>query len=208
MKTVVISMGQEYLSKRKETRDFIDNKIIEFFKIYLKYDVIPVNNFSSNKLYFQKKKTEHLLKKISVSAIVLSGGQDFGTSILRDKTEIYLIQYALEKKIPLIGICRGMQVINIFFNGTLKKIKKHVNKKNKIFNEKNKFLKAIRCFHRNGIKKLGKGLKSKYFSKDGEIEAFEGKNKKILGIMWHPERNRVFSKFDINLISKFLKKKI
>ncbi len=43
----------------------------------------------------------------------------FGTSLNRDNTEFQLIKDAHEKNIPIFGICRGMQLLNVYFNGTL-----------------------------------------------------------------------------------------
>ena len=43
----------------------------------------------------------------------------FGTSLERDKTEFELIKNAYEKNIPIFGICRGMQLLNVYFNGFL-----------------------------------------------------------------------------------------
>lgn len=205
MKKIAISMGQEYLDKRKEKRDFIDVKIVNFLKICFDCDVYLINNFfnvdskkKNNKYFF------NFLERHKINIVILSGGQNYGENILRDNTEIQLINYAIKKKIKLIGICRGMQMINLFFKGSLKKIKNHIRTQNTIVSIDKKNKKKIKCFHGNGIKTLGLNLDELYRSLDGEIEAFIHKNKNILGIMWHPERNKVFEKSDIKLFKKFL----
>ena len=45
------------------------------------------------------------------------------------------MEYCLKNKIPIIGICRGAQLLNIIFKGSIKKVKNHVNKKHQIFGE-------------------------------------------------------------------------
>ena len=60
--------------------------------------------------------------EIKLSGIVLSGGDDIGKYALRDKSEILLIKYSLKKKIPIFGICRGMQIISKYFKINLKKV--------------------------------------------------------------------------------------
>lgn len=198
-------MGQEFLTQRKENRDFIDTKLIEFLKNCYDCDVYLVHNFFNIK---SKKKNKinffDFLDRHRINLIILSGGQNVGQNTLRDNTEVELINYAVKKKIKLVGICRGMQIINLYFKGSLKKIKKHVRTKNKIISSDNKITKIVKCFHGNGIKKLGSNLQELYLSKDGQVEGFINKSKNILGIMWHPERNRKFKKSDIKLFKQFL----
>ena len=49
-----------------------------------------------------------------------------------DLLDYKVIKHSIENKIPLLGICRGLQIINVYFNGTLKSLKndKHLNSKN------------------------------------------------------------------------------
>ena len=92
------------------------------------------------------------------------------------------------------------------FNGELKKVKGHVANKIKIYSKLTKKKREVKCLHSNGIKKIGKNLNEIYRSNDGMIEAFKGDNHRILGIMWHPERNKKVSNEDIKLFKECLKK--
>ena len=204
MKKIAISMGQEFIKERNETRDFIDAKLIEFLKKCFNCDIFLINNFFYKKRIIRPKELSNFLNRHNINVIILTGGQNYGDNKLRDSTEVHLIKHALKKNISLVGICRGMQVINLFFNGKLKSIKNHVRTKNTIVSKNGKKLRKIKCFHGNGIKKLGKNLEEIYKSIDGEIEAFQHVKKKILGIMWHPERNKYFKNNDLNLFKKFL----
>jgi gamma-glutamyl-gamma-aminobutyrate hydrolase PuuD len=205
MKTIAISMGQQFIKDRNETIDFIDKKLIEFVSLQLNYEVILISNFIQKNLTKQKKNLNLLLQSNKIKGIILSGGQDVGTNKLRDKTEITLIDFAIKNKIPLIGICRGMQLINFYFKGELKKVTGHVANTVKIYSILTKKKREVKCFHSNGIKKIGKNLIEIYRSDDGTIEAFKGEKHRILGVMWHPERNQKLSTEDIKLFTECLK---
>ena len=62
----------------------------------------------------------------------------------------------------------------------------------------------VNSYHDYAIYDLNKDLYSLATAKDGTHEAFININKKILGIMWHPERNKIFKKTDIKLIKEYL----
>ena len=197
MKKALITQRYEKIGIHQEKRDNVDvrlSKIIEkigYFPFFLPNE-LNLNNY---------------IKKINPDAIILSGGGNPNKKDLRQKNEINLLKYSLKKKIPILGICRGAQQINLFCKGKLIKLKNHVRKKNKLAGPivKNKIIK-VNCYHDFGIvkKNLGNNLKILATSKDGSIECFEHKKNKWLGIMWHPERNKIFSRFDISLIKKII----
>lgn len=97
---------------------------------------------------------------------------------------------------PVIGICRGIQIINVYFGGSLiQHIDGHTEGAlHNIDIDKNSFLyKAykkekikVNSYHHQVIDKLGKGLKAVAISEDGYIEAIEGNN--IYAVQWHPEK--------------------
>lgn len=199
-KKIVISQRLEKIGPFKELRDNID---LRFIQLVEKIGCIPI--LVPNKL----KNTSQYLKISKPNGIILtSGGNPFEKN-LRKKTEENLIKYALKKKIPLLGICRGAQSINLYFNGTLTKIKSHVRKNHfiegKLFNNKIRF--KVNSYHDYGIKNkdLGKKLKILFKADDQSIEAFQNENKKIMGIMWHPERRKKIQKIDLKILKKFFR---
>ena len=138
------------------------------------------------------------LEDMQVQGLILSGGDNIGDSQDRDETEQKIINYSLEKKIPLIGICRGMQVINTFFGGTIETLEnsKHVGDHHFVSLNKNfaSFLHTeklqVNSFHNNVIKQknLGKNLEPFAMANDNTIEGFYHTELPIVGVMWHPER--------------------
>ena len=159
-----------------------------------------------------------------LDALIISGGYDVSPSLYgqephkklhetchkRDSYEIALIEKAVANNIPILGICRGMQLLNVFFGGNLyqdlscigESIIQHIQKSDitecthsvdliddthlkKIFNSN-----SIRTnsLHHQAINKLAEGFKISAVSKDGIIEGFEKIGHDFLiGVQWHPE---------------------
>lgn len=130
------------------------------------------------------------------------------TDYPRDLYEIALIKKATQKNIPIFGVCRGLQVINVAFGGTLyqdlsyapQKILLHSQKERRecashtINIQENSFLYPIfqdrgyvNSFHHQAIDRLGKGLKAVAYSEDRMIEAIEHISLPITAVQFHPE---------------------
>ncbi len=170
---------------------------------------------------------EALKEMGNVSGLILSGGPDvhpgrFGKSsdssrceieLDRDTLEFAVYNFALENKIPILGICRGMQLINVAHRGSLVidlpsdkgTDTLHQNKKpydsfhNIILDESTLFYSIVKLRegivnsnHHQGVDKLGANLRASSWSGDGLIESFEWKNQAnlpwMLAVQWHPER--------------------
>ncbi len=112
-----------------------------------------------------------------------------------DQLDFKIIRYAIQAKKPLLGICRGIQSINVFFGGTLKQnILHHMNENHFIF-WNNQYV-LVNSFHHQSIDVLGKDLLIEAKSQDGEIEIIKHKSLPIYGVQFHPE---LFS-FDMSRI--------
>lgn len=130
-----------------------------------------------------------------------SDGTEYDT--WRDETELFLCRlFAAEKK-PILGICRGFQLINVAFGGTLyQDIQKNLNHSHP--NNTMHPVKAVRgswwynrygesflvnSFHHQAIASPGKDLiPTAYDPVTGIVEAFEHKTLPVTGVQWHPER--------------------
>lgn len=131
----------------------------------------------------------------------------------RDFWEKALLKAAVDKNKPILGICRGCQVINVFLGGSLfqdidsqvKNVLGHhpkgvlgdekyhrisIKKDSELYKIFNREIIEINSFHHQSVKDLGEDLKTVATSNDGIVEAFQSydmdKNY-ILGIQWHPE---------------------
>ena len=151
--------------------------------------------------------------------LILSGGEDIGINIRRDNLEKKLIKYFTRKKKPILGICRGMQVLSIFFGSNLKKlenkhfeyivekVKNHVNTRHECKPQtKDKlFPRSVNSYHNYAIKKCPKDFLVTTKSSDGTIESIKHLKYKWEGWMWHPERDKPFSKCLKNRALKIFK---
>ena len=130
----------------------------------------------------------------------------------RDEFEFKVLDYTEKNKIPILGICRGIQVANVFFGGTLipdittwgkfnhGKMPDKSDRYHEIFIESSSLLSQItnsigglvNSNHHQSIDKIGKGFVVSALSNDGIVEAlerFDPSNKSFaLFVQWHPER--------------------
>jgi N5-(cytidine 5'-diphosphoramidyl)-L-glutamine hydrolase len=207
-KKIGITLRIEKIKKYNEKRDAISHDWVKFLE---KINVIPI--FIPNTL----NNTKQFLEEMKLDGLIMSGGDNKGDDIERDNTEKEIIEFAVKRKIPLLGICRGMQIINNFFGGNQVTTNnmKHVIEHHKIdligdvvqnhFQTKEM---KVNSFHNNIINKnsIGKNLEIFALAEmDNTVEGFYHEKFPILGIMWHPEREQNISK-EIELMKIFYEK--
>lgn len=137
----------------------------------------------------------------------------------RDITEFALLRIATERRLPVFGVCRGMQQLHRFFGGSLSRLlpsESHVATEHAIvFQGRGAYLPhvdqdiVVNSFHQNGIDTPIDCFKILARSVDNVIEAFEHRTHKMVGIMWHPERvNSQAAAIEYNrtLMRRFLEK--
>jgi gamma-glutamyl-gamma-aminobutyrate hydrolase PuuD len=190
----------------EEKRDALSQNWVKFLEIENIIPILIPNNLSDTSSY---------LEEMSIDGIILSGGDNIGDNKDRDNTEKQIIQFGIDNKLPIFGVCRGMQVLNKFFDGKINSNKNndHVSRdhevvilKEIIFNLLNQDRMIVNSYHQNIINHddVGKSLVSfAIHKKDNTVEGFIHKNLPIMGVMWHPERDQN----DI-ILKKFLENKL
>jgi putative glutamine amidotransferase len=158
-----------------------------------------------------------------LDALILAGGADIDPSLYgaepqeetqasnldRDRFEFALASRALERDLPLLAVCRGMELLNVVCGGTLEQ---HVPETERHLHTPGRFRDhevrlepgslaaravgrervAVRSHHHQGVGRLGDGLHASGWSEpDGLIEAFESpSNRYAFGVLWHPEEDQ------------------
>jgi gamma-glutamyl-gamma-aminobutyrate hydrolase PuuD len=200
--------------------DSLENNYIKYFNDYnINIIIVPNLNFDINSI----------TKNINISGIILTGGGDvdpilYGSkrnislniSSLRDRTEYTLLNYAISDNIPVLGICRGMQLINVFFGGKLLKSKNKLHPigvnhditiVDKNISEKlGSNIYQVNSYHEIIIPQKYLSNKLEEFAIDGagNIEGYKHKKMPIWGIQWHPERS---CPADGTLLSEYITKR-
>lgn len=102
-----------------------------------------------------------------------------------DTSERILYEKFIDQKKPIIGICRGLQVINVFQGGSLKNIDEHMDTKHPIkYNGSNHL---VNSYHHQAIDRLGKNIEVLAYSSDNITEVITSEKLKMLAFQFHPE---------------------
>ena len=135
----------------------------------------------------------------SLSGVILSGGNDLNSlnpnplSAMRDEYEVQILMHCLQYNLPLLGICRGAQMIAHYFGAKLELLSGHIGN-HQVFDVRNKEKFEVNSFHNYGIRDLGDCLEALVKSEDCSVEAFKTKHKPIFALMWHIERKNGMEK--------------
>jgi len=160
------------------------------------------------------------MKDLKIEAMIFSNGNGFGEADERDITETRIFDYCIKKRLPILGVCRGFQVLNHLFGGKIEKNiseitgEKHAGTVHEITIEESPYaefakskLLTVNSFHGQGIlmKDVPKSLKVFATTKFGVVEGIYHPTKPIVGIQWHPERNNPSHDFDMKIINSLFK---
>lgn len=212
MKTVGISLS-------------IDEK-----KIYLNRDYVQaILRLGFIPLIISPEMVEEKIDVIveNTSGLIISGGGDINPKFYgeenkacknlvpddRVKAEIKLLKAFIQTEKPVLGICYGMQLMNVFLGGTLlQDIKTEIDHKKgnheiEVFKpfpiEKGIYM--VNSSHHQAVKDVGRELEIFCISKDGVIEGvYHKKHPFFVGVQWHPERD--FSSASVSIWQSFSKK--
>jgi putative glutamine amidotransferase len=163
----------------------------------------------------------------ALDGLVLSGGNDLepegygaeahpatnGTNPARDRGELALLTAALERDLPVLAICRGVEVLNVARGGDLvqhlPEVVGHEEHRAVVgeFSEHpvrvdpasrlGEVRGNVMSHHHQGLGRIGAGLREVAWAEDGVVEALEDPEKPfVVGVLWHPEAGEDQRLFD------------
>ncbi len=172
-----------------------------------------------------------------LDGLILTGGTDVDPALYgqarhpltdeartdRDAWELALLAGAEERRMPVLAICRGLQLVNVARGGTLHqhlpdvlgteryRIGGGVFATNEVVVDANSRLAgrvgagalSVHSYHHQGVDRLGEDLMVTARSDDGLVQAFEStRDGYLLGVQWHPEQNNVDRRLFTGLVAE------
>ena len=190
---VAVTQRVEEVKSYKERRDCIDQRwasLLESFGI----EILPVPNSLSD--------ITNWISGQNINGLILTGGNDLShlpdasnLAVERDVTESLLLDFAKKNNIPVLGVCRGMQMMNFWLGGKMELVDGHIATEHvvsalpdNLWFDHNF---VVNSFHGWGFKpeQLAPELVPLVCAGDGTVEAFKHISLPWFGIMWHPERD-------------------
>jgi N5-(cytidine 5'-diphosphoramidyl)-L-glutamine hydrolase len=194
VKLVAVSQRVDLYPERNERRDALDQRLGAFL---LTADLLPVpipNCFFTGPAESATGSLMAWLEAIDPLGFVLSGGNDIGTLGERDLLEHHLLDYAKENSTPTLGICRGMQMMGVWADTSLKPVASHVRARHELDGE---ISGEVNSYHNLALTQCPPEFAVIARSKDSEIEAIRHSKLPWEGWMWHPEREEPYRSQDI-----------
>ena len=192
MKAVGVTQRVAVVADYGERRDCLDQAWTRFLAAC---DLLPVL------LPNVKDAALALCERAGIDGLVLTGGNDLavlgGDAPERDAVENALLDWAVQRGLPLLGVCRGMQVIQQRFAIPLRRVEGHVAQCQVIRIDGER--KEVNSYHHFAAFDSRPPLEIWAVADDGVVKAIRHSAEPITGIMWHPERSAPFSPADVVL---------
>lgn len=204
MKRIGITQRVEVLDDRGERRDALDQRWSHLLE-GLGVVAVPLPN--------RESLAERYLLDMGLDGVIFSGGSDpiapsacLSPASDRDAFERRLLGLCLNRGVPILGVCRGAQFLNLYFGGSIGPVSNHVRVRHHLKVEANTLglsgVLDVNSFHESGIsqEELSEEFRSLAVCEDGTVEAFYHPSQKVTAILWHPERELTIAHWDRILI--------
>lgn len=200
---VAVTQRIDSVAGRAELRDALDQKLVQWL-VHAGFLPVVVPNTLSGSGDPSEPILENWLQAVQPGALILSGGNDIGEYPARDVTERYLLAWAEAKRVPVLGICRGLQMMAVWAGIDLVKVGGHVGTRHQlaVTARKDEWPAEVNSYHNWGLASCPDGFEVSARAEDGSIEAIRHIELPWEGWMWHPEREASFSLQDIKRLKR------
>ena len=150
-----------------------------------------------------------------LNGFLITGGNNLFEKPERDRTETALIGYSLENNLPVYGVCRGFQIMAHYFGHKITSCRPggHAGTRHKVhlLNDPCKCHEGelvVNSYHDNCARHVDEYTGPLIpFAVDDEdrVEGFRHVERKLMAVMWHPERESPLFDFDVNLVQDFFR---
>lgn len=187
LKLVAVTQRVDVIPDRNERRDALDQRLVRWLSAAGFHTVLVPNVLGG------EAEIGAWLDVVKPQAFVFSGGNDVGRIPERDLTERILLNHAARLAQPVLGICRGMQMMAVFSGGQLTTVKGHINARHGL-----RFSAHAQCdnlptevnsFHAWALDGCPANFEVLAWAEDGGIEVIRHCFLPWEGWMWHPERD-------------------
>ncbi len=195
MKIVAVTQRVSVVPERAERRDCLDQAWPRFLSAC---GLLPllVPNVVEVAL--------ELCAENRIAGLLLTGGNDLaalgGDAPERDSVENALLDLAEPRALPVLGVCRGMQLIQQRCAVPLRRVEGHISAHQTIWIEGRR--EVVNSYHCFGAVETRPPLDAWAVADDGVVKAVRHSSKPITGIMWHPERRLPFAPTDVELFRR------
>jgi N5-(cytidine 5'-diphosphoramidyl)-L-glutamine hydrolase len=207
MRKIAVSQRVEAAAKGAERRDCLDQRWTTVLST-LGLAAVPMPNTLAD--------PQDFIESVGAAGLILSGGNDLleapgarTPAPERDATERAALAHCLGRHLPVLGVCRGMQAINVFLGGQLEAVSGHAGTRHTVatvaanaFGWPAQF--EVNSYHDYFIPRtrLAPLLEPLAATAEGGVEAFRHRSLQCVGIMWHPERETPVTERDMDLLRR------
>lgn len=194
---VGITQRVDSVAGRAELRDALDQRLVQWVA-NVGFLPVAIPNTLSDKDSPDTSLLAKWLQALRPGALILSGGNDIGEHSTRDATERHLLTWAEKQRLPVLGICRGLQMMSVWAGAQLVRKKGHVDSRHRlvIAGCRDEWPAEVNSYHNWALSSCPVGYEITAQAEDGSIEAIRHTILPWEGWMWHPERESSFSSQD------------
>lgn len=202
-----ITQRVEVVEEYDERRDCLDQRWAELVES-MGHVPIPLPNLVDDPAAY--------LEGLAIDGLVLTGGNDLNhladaenVAPERDEFETAALEYALDEELPVLAVCRGVQLLNVHFGGSIDRVEDHVARDHRVlFESEVDFAPdepiTVNSYHGYGIESedVAEPLETIAVAEDGSVEGLAVPDRPIVGVMWHPERDSPSAAVDRQLFER------